>query len=109
MITFPPPTDGAIIQWPSWSHPAYDFACHTGEPIYAVHSGVLMYDYNSRMGNQAIIHASDGNKSTYSHMEIVFPPGWYERGDQIGTCGNTGSWSMGPHVHFESTYTYRFL
>ena len=52
----PPPTDGAIIQWPSVEHPAYDFACRTGEPIYAVHSGVLMYDYNSRMGNQAVIH-----------------------------------------------------
>ena len=108
MIIFPPPTDGAIIQWPSWEHPAYDFACHPGEPIYAVHSGVLMYDYNSRMGNIAVVHANDGNQSTYAHMETVFPTGWYERGDQIGTCGNTGSWSMGPHVHFESTYTYRF-
>ena len=108
MIVFPPPTDGAIIQWPSWEHPAYDFACRTGEPIYAVHSGVLTYDYNSRMGNIAVVHASDGHRSTYSHMETVFPTGWYEKGDQIGTCGNTGSWSMGPHVHFESTYVYRF-
>ena len=107
MITFPPPTDGAIIQWPSVEHPAYDFACRTGEPIYAVHSGVLVYDYNSRMGNQAVIR--NGNeRSTYSHLETVKPYGWYEQGDVIGTCGNTGSWSLGSHLHFESTYTYRF-
>ena len=108
MIIFPPPTDGPIIQWPSIEHPAYDFACRTGEPIYAVHSGVLLYDYNSRMGNQAVVRSNDGETSTYSHLETVAPTGWVDRGDQIGTCGNTGSWSMGPHVHFESTYTYRF-
>ena len=107
MITFPPPTDGAIIQWPSTEHPAYDFACRAGEPIYAVHAGALVYDYNSRMGNQAVVYG-DGGVSTYSHMEVVFPIGWYGEGDQIGTCGGTGTWSMGPHVHFESTYTYRF-
>ena len=107
MITFPPPTDGAIIQYPSVEHPAYDFACRTGEPIYAVHSGVLVYDYNSRMGNQAVFKTAV-RSSTYSHLETVAPYGWYEQGDQIGTCGSTGSWSMGPHVHFESTYTYSF-
>ena len=107
MISFPPPTDGAIIQWPSVEHPAYDFACRSGEPIYAVHSGVLVYDYSSRMGNQAIIHNGD-ERSTYSHLETVEPYGWYEQGDIIGTCGNTGTWSLGPHLHFESTYTYRF-
>ena len=58
----------------------------TGEPIYAVHDGVLMYDYNSRMGNQAVMH-NDGEVTTYSHMETVFPTGWYAEGDQIGTCG----------------------
>jgi murein DD-endopeptidase MepM/ murein hydrolase activator NlpD len=30
------------------------------------------------------------------------PAGNYQRGDQIGTCGNTGIWSSGPHLHFES-------
>ena len=108
MITLPPPTDGAIIQYPSPEHPAYDFACRTGEPIYAVHDGILMYDYNSRMGNQAVLHSDDGERSTYSHMETVAPYGWYAQGDVIGTCGNTGSWSLGPHLHFESTYIYRF-
>ena len=107
MITYPPPTDGAIIQYPSPEHPAYDFACRTGEPIYAVHSGIVFYDYNSRMGNQAVLIDGDV-RSTYSHMETVAPYGWYEQGDVIGTCGNTGSWSLGPHLHFESNYPYRF-
>ena len=107
MIVFPPPTDGAIVQYPSPEHPAYDFACRTGEPIYAVHDGIVVYDYSSRMGNQAVL-ISGSHRSTYSHMETVAPYGWYAKGDQIGTCGSTGSWSMGPHVHFESTYTYTF-
>ena len=108
MIVFPPPTDGAIIQYPSPEHDAYDFACTTGEPIYAVHSGYLIYDWSRTHGNQAVIFPGDNNTSTYSHLETVAPDGWYETGEQIGTCGNTGSWSMGPHLHFESTYTYCF-
>ena len=107
MIEFPPPTDGAIIQYPSPEHPAYDFACRRGEPIYAVHEGYLVYDYSTRMGNQAVMHNED-EVTTYSHMDTVLPAGWYAQGDQIGTCGATGTWSLGAHVHFESTYTYRF-
>ena len=49
-------------------HPAYDFACRTGEPIYAVHDGVLVYDYNSRMGNQAVLH-NDGEVYIHTHRD----------------------------------------
>ena len=107
MIEFPPPTDGAITQEWSHDHPGYDFACRRGEPIYAVHEGYLTYDYDTRLGNQAIVHY-DGEVTTYSHMDTVYPPGWYGQGDVIGTCGDTGSYSTGPHVHFESTFVYRF-
>ena len=107
MIIFPMPIDSPIVQWPSVEHPAYDFACYTGEPIYAVHDGYMQSNYSRTHGNQAVMQYN-GHTTTYSHMEHVFPAGWYQTGEQIGTCGNTGAWSYGPHLHFESTYTYRF-
>lgn len=108
MIDFTqPPVHGTITQGYHEEHRAYDFACVTGDPVFAVHSGELTSDYNGRMGNIAIIKYN-GRTSTYSHLEVVSPSGWYERGEVIGLCGNTGSWSTGPHVHFESDQPYTF-
>ena len=73
-----------------------------------IHSGELTSDYNGRMGNIAVVKYN-GRTSSYSHLQVVFPPGWYERGEVIGLCGNTGSWSTGPHVHFESDKPYTFF
>ena len=108
MIDFEqPPTNGVITQIRHQDHDAFDFSCVTGSSVYAVHSGELTSDYNGRMGNIAIIKRN-GRVSTYSHLQVVYPPGWYERGEVIGLCGNTGSWSTGPHVHFESNQPYTF-
>lgn len=46
--------------------------------------------------------------TSYSHLEVAYPPGFYEKGDVIGECGNTGTWSTGPHLHFWSNVPYRF-
>ena len=108
MIDFEqPPTNGVITQIRHQDHDAFDFSCVTGSPVYAVHSGELTSDYNGRMGNIAIVKRN-GRVSTYSHLQVVYPPGWYEKGEVIGICGNTGSWSTGPHVHFESNQPYTF-
>lgn len=40
-------------------------------------------------------------QSSYSHLKSARGSGTYKRGDVIGQCGNTGSWSSGPHLHFE--------
>ena len=59
------------------------------------------------MGNYAYV--TNGTVRTYyAHLQLISPPGWYEQGEQIATCGNTGSWSTGPHLHFESNVPYRF-
>ena len=107
MIVFDVPSSGAIVQYPSPEHPAYDFACARGESIHAVHSGEGRFEWSSRMG-WTFIHTYEGRITRYSHLQTVAPPGWYERGDVIGTCGNTGTWQSGVHLHFESNQPYRF-
>ena len=102
-----PPHTGVITQEYSAEHPAIDIACVPGDYIHAAHEGTLNYEWNGRMGNVATIR-SGIHKTRYAHMEIIAPRGWYDRGDVIGTCGNTGSWSTGPHLHFESDQPYTF-
>ena len=83
MIDFQqPPTNGVITQIRHQDHDTFDFSCVTGSPVYDVHSGELTSDYNGRMGNIAIIKRN-GRVSTYSHLQVVYPPGWYERGEVI--------------------------
>jgi murein DD-endopeptidase MepM/ murein hydrolase activator NlpD len=102
-----PPAQGSIVQNWSPDHPGLDFACLRGSPIVAAHSGELTHGRNSRMGVYAYV--TRGNTRTYyAHLQSVQPTGWYEQGEQIGTCGSTGSWSTGPHLHFESNVPYRF-
>ena len=107
MNHYTPPYQGVITQGVSPDHPGIDIACRTGAPVVAAHSGELTYGRNSRMGVYAYV--TRGNTRTYyAHLQSVQPSGWYEEGQQIGTCGNTGSWSTGPHVHFESNQPYVF-
>ena len=44
----------------------------------------------------------DAVQTRYSHLSAAAPAGSYLRGQIIGLCGNTGSWSTGPHLHFEA-------
>jgi len=102
------PASGSVIQQISEEHPGIDIACLPGSPIVAAHAGELIPGRNSRMGNFAYV-THEYHSTFYAHMDTVMPPkGWVEAGEQIGTCGNTGTWSNGPHLHFESTERYRF-
>jgi len=107
MIEYVPPHQGTIVQNWSPDHPGLDFACLRGTPVVAAHEGQLTHGRNSRMGIYAYVRHGD-TRTYYAHLESVAPPGWYEQGEQIGTCGNTGTWSTGPHLHFESNVPYTF-
>ena len=107
VIEYVPPHQGTIVQNWSPDHPGLDFACLRGSPVVAAHSGELTSGRNGRMGNYAYVSAGTV-RTYYAHLESVAPPGWYEQGEQIGKCGSTGSWSTGPHLHFESNVPYRF-
>ena len=107
MQHYVPPHQGTIVQNWSPEHRGLDFACVRGTPVFAAHSGELTYGRNSRMGNYAYVTAGTV-RTYYAHLQSVSPPGWYEQGEQIGTCGSTGAWSTGPHLHFESNVPYHF-
>lgn len=92
---------GVVTQYPSEDHKAWDVACRTGRPVHAYHSGRLRAYRSGTLGNVVVIEGPEG-RSLYAHLhEIVHPNGWVEKGSEIGYCGNTGSWSTGPHLHFE--------
>lgn len=108
MIEFPPPINGTITQEWSEDHPAVDFACVTGRPVHAVTDGQTSRHYNGRMGNVVTLRSPYGIITSYSHLHEAYPNAYVYQGDVIGTCGNTGTWSTGPHLHFESNKPFTF-
>jgi murein DD-endopeptidase MepM/ murein hydrolase activator NlpD len=93
---------GVITQGVREGHPAIDIACTTGTPVRAAHDGVGRVRRSRTHGTTFELRGADGLETSYSHLHTAMPAGNYNRGDQIGTCGNTGIWSSGPHLHFES-------
>ena len=108
MIEFPPPINGTITQEWSEDHPAVDFACVTGRPVWAVTDGETTRYYNNRMGWVVVLRSPSGIITSYSHLHEAYSDAYVRQGDTIGTCGNTGSWSTGPHLHFESNKPFTF-
>lgn len=86
-------------------HTGIDIGAPIGTPLYAVNDGTVIgvsnIDRDSR-GKYVNIKHEDGNVSRYYHMHDVFVRSGeaVERGQLIGTIGNTGM-STGPHLHFE--------
>ena len=108
MVELPPPVPGVITQYPSPEHQAHDFACLVGTPVVATHEGTVKRFRDGRLGNQVRIVGPDGFETLYAHLDGFESHGYVQQGDVIGYCGNTGSWSTGPHLHFEANFPYRF-
>lgn len=88
-------------------HDGIDLTAPTGTPVYAAGDGkVIRVDHNrSRRGygNLVVIdHGYDGLETRYAHLNSIDVKQGQkiERGQQIGTVGNTGL-STGPHLHYE--------
>ena len=93
---------------PDTNHRGIDIAGNTGEPIYAVDAGVIVYaGWNDwGYGNMVMIDHGNGWQSLYGHMNSIavvcgqsVDQGWI-----IGTIGSTGH-SSGSHLHFELMHT----
>lgn len=91
---------------PICGHCGMDFGARQGEPIFAIHSGTVSdaIHGDACAGNFInITHDVNGEKfkSSYLHMTTldVSAGDSVIAGQTIGTAGNTGSCTTGPHLH----------
>ena len=96
---------GVITQGVRVGHPAIDIACIPGAPVRAAHDGQGHVERSTTHGITFVLNGADGLQTRYSHLQAAVPAGPYQQGARIGSCGNTGIWSSGPHLHFESNRT----
>ncbi len=89
---------------PETNHWGIDVSGKTGNPIFAVDNGVIVYAGWHAMGYGNVIALDHGNgmQSLYAHLNAfnVACGAFVYQGDIIGYLGNTGN-SSGPHLHFE--------
>jgi murein DD-endopeptidase MepM/ murein hydrolase activator NlpD len=92
---------------PAANHPAIDIAGDTGDPVFAVDDGVVVYAGWSYSGYGNLIVIDHGNEwqSLYAHLNDYYVSCGESvySGAVIGTIGNTGN-SAGDHLHFELMY-----
>ena len=85
-------------------HKGLDIAADTGEPVYAIAGGDVIYagDGLSGYGNVVIVRHDAQMTSLYAHnSELKVHKGDHvDQGALVALLGNTGH-STGPHVHFE--------
>jgi hypothetical protein len=86
-------------------HNGLDFAGHSGFPIFASDTGVIVYSgWSDRgYGNLIVIDHDRGWQSFYAHLldGSLLPCGSnVQKGQVIAAMGSTGM-STGPHLHFE--------
>lgn len=93
-------------------HHGLDIKARTGNPIYAVDNGVVVYAGPNGFGygNLVVIDHGNGWQSVYAHLSQ-----WNVECGQsvymtnvIGLAGNTGN-SSGAHLHFELRYNGSYV
>lgn len=85
-------------------HDGLDISAPTGTPVYAAHTGTVLYADNKLggYGNLVILRGDDDLITVYAHNQklLVKPKQRVRRGELIAKVGSTGR-STGPHLHFE--------
>jgi murein DD-endopeptidase MepM/ murein hydrolase activator NlpD len=85
-------------------HEGLDISANPGTEVYATASGridkILYSKYG--YGNRVVIRHAYGFQTLYAHLGVinVKKGQWINKGQKIGTVGNTGK-STGPHLHYE--------
>jgi hypothetical protein len=92
---------------PETNHSAIDIGGSTGDAIWAIDDGVVVYSgwSYSGYGNLVVIDHGNDWQSLYAHLDSVYVSCGESvyQGATIGTMGTTGN-SSGPHLHFEMLY-----
>jgi len=87
-------------------HIGLDYACRSGDPLYAGDSGVVtIAGWNGGYGILVEVNHGNGFVTRYGHFsDIIVGCGQaVYQGQLLGYCGSTG-WSSGAHLHFEVRY-----
>ncbi len=92
---------------PSTNHFGIDIDGDTGNAVYAVDNGVVVYAgwNNWGYGNVIVINHGNGWQTLYAHLSainVTCGQSVYQ-GNVIGAIGSTGN-SSGSHLHFEMMY-----
>jgi murein DD-endopeptidase MepM/ murein hydrolase activator NlpD len=100
------PAQGFITRYfePEKNHFGIDIAGKVGSPIVAAADGNVVFSgWTSDAGYEVILSHPDGFMTFYKHNATLLADvhAYIHRGEPIATLGNTGTTSMGPHVHFE--------
>ncbi len=92
---------------PAANHSGIDIAGDTGDPVWAVDDGVVVFAgwSSSGYGNLIVIDHGNGWQSLYAHLDAYYVECGMSvfQGAVIGTVGSTGN-SSGSHLHFELLY-----
>jgi murein DD-endopeptidase MepM/ murein hydrolase activator NlpD len=92
---------------PGANHRGIDIDGNTGDPVYAVDNGVVVYAgwNNWGYGNVVVINHGNGWQTLYAHLSaynVGCGQSVYQT-NVIGSIGSTGN-STGSHLHFEMMY-----
>ena len=82
-------------------HNGIDFACPTGTPIYATHSGIVTVERKTTGYGFAVRIDNTEVQVIFAHLSKIFVKNGdvINKGDKVGDSGNTGN-STGPHLHY---------
>lgn len=85
-------------------HRGIDFAIPEGENIFAPADGIVLESsFETKIGNYLLIKHDDEFSTFYAHFKSasVKVDDKISKGQVIGVTGNTGTYSTGPHLHYE--------
>jgi len=93
---------------PETNHRGIDLDGETGDPVFAVDAGVIVYaGWNDHgYGNIIIVDHGNGWQSLYAHLSVINVGCGQSvgQGEVIAAMGSTGN-SSGSHLHFELMHT----
>ena len=102
MVNLRRPAAGRVTQPFSSTHRALDFGWGKGRTVRAAAGGEISYDVDPYYGRCLTIWHSSTDATRYCHLASAsVKSGRVEAGEAIAVMGNTGSYAIFVHLHFE--------